>query len=72
MLTEYVQAAMRKAHNEILEDDNSFYGEIPGFDGVWATADTLEGCREELDRLTAPTCGPAPGSLSCWLRLAHW
>ena len=48
MLTEYVQAAMRKAHYEILEDDNSFYGEIIGFDGVWATADTLEGCREEL------------------------
>jgi predicted RNase H-like HicB family nuclease len=48
MLTEYVQTAMRKAHYEILEDDNSFYGEIIGFDGVWATADTLEGCREEL------------------------
>lgn len=48
MLTEYVQATMRRAHYEILEDDGSFYGEIPGFDGVWADADTLEGCREEL------------------------
>ena len=48
MLTEYVQAAMRRAHYEILEDDGSYYGEIPGFDGVWADADTLEGCREEL------------------------
>jgi len=48
MLTEYVRAAMRRARYEILEDDGSFYGEIPGFDGVWATADTLEGCREEL------------------------
>ena len=48
MLTEYVRAAMRRAHYEILEDDGSFYGEIPDFDGVWANADTLEGCREEL------------------------
>jgi len=48
MLTEYVRAAMRRAHYEILEDDGSFYGEIPAFGGVWATADTLEGCREEL------------------------
>ena len=48
MLTEYVRAAMRRAHYEILEDDGSFYGEIPDFDGVWATAHTLEGCREEL------------------------
>lgn len=48
MLTEYVRAAMRRAHYEILEDDGTFYGEIPGFDGVWANAATLEGCREEL------------------------
>jgi predicted RNase H-like HicB family nuclease len=25
--------------------------EIPGFDGVWANADTLEGCREELEEV---------------------
>jgi predicted RNase H-like HicB family nuclease len=51
MLTEYVQAAMRRARYEILEDDGAFYGEISGFDGVWATADTLEGCREELSEV---------------------
>jgi predicted RNase H-like HicB family nuclease len=51
MLTEYVQAAMRRARYEILEDDGAFYGEIPSFDGVWATADTLEGCREELSEV---------------------
>jgi predicted RNase H-like HicB family nuclease len=51
MLTEYVQAAMRRARYEILEDDGAFYGEILGFDGVWATADTLEGCREELSEV---------------------
>jgi len=48
MLLEYIQAAMKKARYEILPDDNTFYGEIPGFDGVYANADTLEGCREEL------------------------
>jgi len=51
MLTEYVRAAMRSAHYEILEDDGVFYGEIPGFDGVWASANTLEGCREELEEV---------------------
>ena len=48
MLTKYIQAAMRKAKYEILPDDGSFYGEIPGFDGVWANAKSLESCREEL------------------------
>ena len=48
MIIEYIQGALRKAKYEVLEDDNSFYGEIPGFQGVWANADTLEDCREEL------------------------
>ena len=48
MLTEYIQAAMRRATYEILEDDRTFFGRIPGFDGVWANEATLEACREEL------------------------
>ena len=48
MLTEYLQAAMRRAKYEILPDDGSFYGEIPDFQGVYANARTLESCREEL------------------------
>lgn len=48
MLTAYIQAAMRHAHYEILEDDGSFYGEIPELQGVWANAPMLEECREEL------------------------
>jgi predicted RNase H-like HicB family nuclease len=48
MLTEYLQAAMRRAKYEILPDDGSFYGEIPDFQGVYANASTLESCREEL------------------------
>jgi predicted RNase H-like HicB family nuclease len=51
MLTEYIRAAMRRAHYEILKDDGTFYGEIPDFDGVWANAVTLEGCREELEEV---------------------
>ncbi len=48
MLTEYTRAAMRRAHYEILPDDGAFYGEMPGFDGVYARASTLEACRDEL------------------------
>jgi len=48
MLMSYIGAAMRRARYEILLDDSTFYGEIPGFDGVYANADTLEACREEL------------------------
>ena len=51
MLTDYIRAAMRRAHYEILEDEGTFYGEMPGFDGVWANSDTLEGCREELEEV---------------------
>jgi predicted RNase H-like HicB family nuclease len=51
MLTNYIRAAMRQARYEILPDDGTFYGEIPGFDGVYANADTLEACREELEEV---------------------
>jgi len=50
MLTSYVQAAMRKARYDILED-GTYYGEIPGFPGVFANADTLETCREQLQEI---------------------
>src|SRR6185437_7072332 len=49
MLTSYIRAAMRQARYEIVEDDGSFYGEIPAVPGVWANAKTLEDCREELE-----------------------
>lgn len=51
MLKKYIRAAMRRARYEILPDDGSFYGEIPGFQGVYANADTLEECREELEEV---------------------
>jgi predicted RNase H-like HicB family nuclease len=48
MLSEYIKAALKKAKYEILEDDGTFYGEIPDFQGVYANAETLEECRSEL------------------------
>ena len=48
MLTEYIQAAMRKARYEFLQNDERYYGEISGFEGVYASNKNLEDCREEL------------------------
>jgi predicted RNase H-like HicB family nuclease len=48
MIREYIDAALRKARYEILEEDHSYYGEIPECKGVWANAPTLEECRSEL------------------------
>lgn len=47
MLTAYIRAAMHQASYEILED-GSYYGEVDGLQGVYANAQTLEECREEL------------------------
>jgi predicted RNase H-like HicB family nuclease len=51
MLTRYIRAAMHRAKYEILSDDGSFYGEVPGLDGVYADGTTLEACREELEEV---------------------
>jgi len=51
MLTNYVNAAMSKAHYEILPDDEGYYGRVPELQGVWANADTLEACRKELQEV---------------------
>lgn len=61
MLTDYIQAAMRRAHYELLENDEGFYGEIPDLQGVWANADTLEACREELQ-----------SALEDWILVGIW
>ncbi len=51
MLRSYLDAAMRHAQYEQLDGDEGIYGEIPGFDGVYANATTLEACREELQEV---------------------
>lgn len=48
MIVEYLKAAMKNARYEILEDQ-TYYGEIPGFEGVYANESTLEDCRDELE-----------------------
>lgn len=63
MLTKYIIAAMHKATYEILSD-GTFYGEIPGFQGVYANADTLESCREQLQEVLE-------GWIILGLRLRH-
>jgi predicted RNase H-like HicB family nuclease len=50
MITVYLNEAMRRAKYKIL-DDGTFFGEVPGLQGVWADADTLEECRQELQEV---------------------
>ena len=49
MLYRYILSAMKKAGYEILKDNNTLYGKIPGFKEVYTNANTLEECREELE-----------------------
>jgi predicted RNase H-like HicB family nuclease len=60
MFTEYVQAAMKKATYEIMEN-GEFFGEIPGFPGVLGSAPSLEATREDLQ-----------SALEGWLLLKLW
>ena len=48
MLVSYLDRALEDARYEIVEDDGSYWGEIPGLQGVWAAHVTIEGCRREL------------------------
>lgn len=63
MPIEYIQIVMHQATYELLEDE-TFYGEIPGFDGVYANADTLETTRELLQEVLE-------GWIILGLRLQH-
>ncbi len=47
MIIEYCQKAIEKAEYKKLED-GTWFGEIPGFKGVWANGKTVEECRREL------------------------
>lgn len=51
VLTDYIQAAMRQAQYEMLQEDGTYYGSIPGLQGVWANARTLDSCRKELQEV---------------------
>lgn len=47
MLLNYIEAAIKKAEYKRLEDD-SWFGEIVDFPGIWANASSVEECRSEL------------------------
>ncbi len=63
MLTDYISEAMHCAKYEILEDQ-TFYGEISGLDGVYSNADNLEDCRKQLQEVLE-------GWIILGLRLGH-
>ncbi|MDD5323560.1 MAG: hypothetical protein PHD43_23735 [Methylococcales bacterium] len=48
MIREYIKAAMKNAHYEIIEDEEPYYGEITELKGIWAKGKTLEECRVNL------------------------
>ena len=47
LLAEYIELAMKDSVFKELCDGTHF-AEIPGFQGAWANADTLEDCRREM------------------------
>ena len=47
MLSDFIRKKLRLARYKLLRD-GSYFGEIPGVRGVWANADSLEQCRDEL------------------------
>ena len=47
MIQAYLNAALKISHYKQL-DDGTWFADIPGFQGVWANALTVEECRREL------------------------
>ena len=50
MFAQYLDKAMRHAQIEQIEqiEDGSYFGSIPGFQGVWSNAATEDASRQEL------------------------
>ena len=48
LMVEYIEAAISHARFETIPEDGTIFGTIPEFPGVWANAETVEACREEL------------------------
>ena len=47
MLTQFIDLKLGQARYKLLKD-GTYFGEIAKLPGVWANANTLEECREEL------------------------
>lgn len=50
MLSNFINKNLAKARYKILED-KTYFGEIPGLKGVWASGKSLENCRKELEEV---------------------
>lgn len=50
MFTDFINKKLKEAQYKILKDE-SYFGEIPGLKGVWASAENLEDCRKELQEV---------------------
>lgn len=48
MISAYIDAALSRAHYELIEDEDPYYGEVAELPGVWASGKTLEECRQNL------------------------
>jgi predicted RNase H-like HicB family nuclease len=48
MIRDYIEAALRRAHYELIDDAEPYYGAVPGLQGVWASGKSLEQCRDNL------------------------
>jgi len=50
MIIDFIEKQLKSARYKILED-NTYFGEILGFQGVWSQAENLEDCRRELQEV---------------------
>ena len=50
MLGEFAAENLKRARYKLLKD-GSYFGEIPGLRGVWASSRNLEDCRKELQEV---------------------
>lgn len=48
MITDYIDRKLEQARYKLLGDRKTYFGEIPGLQGVWASGASLEGCRRQL------------------------
>jgi predicted RNase H-like HicB family nuclease len=50
MLTEFINKKLKEARYKLLKN-GAYFGEIPSFKGVWASAKNLEDCRKQLQEV---------------------
>jgi predicted RNase H-like HicB family nuclease len=50
MLSRYIHEAMKRARYKTLAD-GTYFGQIPGLQGVWANEATAERCKEVLQEV---------------------